>query len=132
MKKRILSLLLAACLLVGLLPTVALAEGESGSMPSVWAYATKAQLTDNTFSPDSSTGKPDNIGKLTFGNQYGAPLEWYILGAATANDNTFGEDTIIFAATSMMGSANLECNSYQSYSPSWGCSYLPEYTITEV
>ena len=132
MKKRLLSILLAACLLAGLLPATALAAGGSGSTPSVWAYATKTQLTDNTFSPDYTTGIPVNIGKLTFGNKYGSPLEWYILGAATVNGNTFGEDAIIFAATTISGTSNLAGTSCQSYSPSWGCSYLPEYTIIEV
>lgn len=93
MKKRLLSILLTACLLVGLLPTVALAADNTGAAPSVWAYATKEQLTDDTFSPNYS-GIPENIGKLTFGQKFGAPLEWYLLGKGKGAD-----DAILFAAT---------------------------------
>ena len=35
--------------------------------PSVTAYATKAQLMDGTFAPDSTSGIAANIGKLAFG-----------------------------------------------------------------
>ena len=92
MKKRLLSILLTACLLVGLLPA-ALAADNTGAAPSLWAYATKEQLTDDTFSPNYS-GIPENIGKLTFGQRFGTTLEWYLLGKGKGSD-----DAIIFAAT---------------------------------
>ena len=66
----------------------------AGETPSVTAYATKTQLMDGTFAPDSE-GKSTTVGKLIFGkNSSGNPQEWYILG----KDNVvLGDNTIIFA-----------------------------------
>ncbi|MGN0535135.1 MAG: hypothetical protein ACI4IR_03940, partial [Eubacterium sp.] len=51
--------------------------------PSVSAYATKAQLMDDTFAPDED-GYDTNIGKLAFGiNDDGKVQNWYILGKDT-------------------------------------------------
>lgn len=63
---------------------------------SVTAYATKDQLMDDTFAPNSE-GTPQNIGKIVFGkDSSGNPIEWYILG----NDSgVLGDNTIIFAAS---------------------------------
>ena len=62
--------------------------------PSVSAYATKAQLMDETFAPDAD-GYDTNIGKLAFGiNAYGKVQNWYILGKDTGID---GDNTVIFA-----------------------------------
>ncbi|MGN1165472.1 MAG: fibronectin type III domain-containing protein [Lachnospiraceae bacterium] len=62
---------------------------------SVSAYATKEQLMDNTFAPNSN-GEATNIGKLVFGkNKYGNSQEWYILGK---DDEVTGDNTIVFAA----------------------------------
>ena len=64
--------------------------------PSVSAYATKVQLMDDTFAPDSS-GNAMNIGKLVFGkNSEGKSQEWYILGK---DIGVSGDNTIIFAAS---------------------------------
>ncbi|MGN0246765.1 MAG: bacterial Ig-like domain-containing protein [Lachnospiraceae bacterium] len=66
--------------------------------PSVTAYATKAQLNGDTFTPGGD-GKSDTIGKLVFGkNSSGNPQEWYILGKDTG---VSGENTILFAASSI-------------------------------
>lgn len=61
---------------------------------SVTAYATKEQLMDDTFAPNSE-GIPQNIGKIVFGkDSSGNPLEWYILGK---DEGVSGDNTIIFA-----------------------------------
>ena len=63
---------------------------------NVTAYATKEQLMDDTFAPNSE-GIPRNIGKLVFGkDSSGNPLEWYILGK---DSGVSGDNTIIFAAS---------------------------------
>ena len=63
---------------------------------SVTAYATKDQLMDDTFAPNSE-GTPQNIGKIVFGkDSSGNPLEWYILGK---DEGVSGDNTIIFAAS---------------------------------
>ena len=49
MKKRILSIVLAICMVFTLMPHFVFAEGSTSATPSVSAYATKAQLMDDTF-----------------------------------------------------------------------------------
>ncbi len=94
MKKQILSMVLAICLAVAMMPIIpTTVSAEETTEPSVSAYATKAQLTDDTFSPNEK-GIPTNLGKLTFGKKSRTPLEWYILGKGGGTDNT-----IIFAAS---------------------------------
>ena len=104
MKKRILSIILAICMMLPIVPITAFAEGNTTTAPSVSAYATKEQLMDDTFAPDSSTGEAANYGKLVFGNKeveedgsytY-VPQEWYILGKDTG---VSGDNTIIFSAS---------------------------------
>ncbi|MGN1414989.1 MAG: DUF6273 domain-containing protein [Anaerovoracaceae bacterium] len=99
MKRRILSIVLAICMVFTLVPTAAFAAADTDSTPSVATYATKAQLMDGTFAPDSS-GNAANIGKLVFGKKSDGvtPQEWYILGKDTG---VSGENTIIFAANSI-------------------------------
>ena len=64
-------------MVITLVPQVVFA---ASSTPSVTAYATKEQLMDDTFAPNSS-GTAANIGKLVFGkNSSGEAQEWYILG----------------------------------------------------
>ncbi|MDD6339122.1 MAG: ubiquitin-like protein [Butyrivibrio sp.] len=69
----------------------------SGTEPSVSAYATKTQLMDGTFAPNSS-GEATNKGKLVFGKKSGGTTaqEWYILGK---DNGVSGDNTIIFAAS---------------------------------
>ena len=95
---------LTAALLAGLvlaLPGAAVsvkaADGTTKS-PSVSTYATKAQLMDDTFKPNSK-GTAETVGKLVFGkNSDGNPQEWYILGADSGVSG--GKDNTIIFATS--------------------------------
>lgn len=100
--KKGIAILLAGTMLAGLgtgLPDNSInVKAANGKEPSVSAYATRKQLMDNTFAPDSATGKAANIGKLVFGRQGGKALEWYILGEDTGVD---GYNTIIFAANAL-------------------------------
>ena len=92
------AMLLAGTMMAGLvtvMPQSAIRVKAAGTAPGVSAYATKEQLMDGTFAPDSS-GNATNIGKLVFGkNQSGTAQEWYILGKDTG---VTGDNTIIFAA----------------------------------
>ena len=95
-KRRLLSIVLSLCMVMALMPQMVFAEGETSGTPSVSAYATKDQLKDDTFAPDSS-GNATNIGKLVFGkNSSGNAQEWYILGNDTG---VTGDNTVIFAAS---------------------------------
>ena len=95
---------LTAALLAGLVPalpgatvSVKAADGTTKS-PSVSTYATKAQLMDDTFKPNSK-GTAETVGKLVFGkNSDGNPQEWYILGADSGVSG--GKDNTIIFATS--------------------------------
>ena len=96
MKKRILSIMLAICMVITLVPQAAFA---ASSTPSVTAYATKKQLMDGTFAPNSNV-TASNIGKLVFGkNSSGQPQEWYILDK---DDGVAGDNTVIFAASPIL------------------------------
>ena len=96
MKKRFLSIMLAICMVITLVPQAAFAETGTDSTPSVTAYATKAQLMGDTFDPS----KDAKIGKLAFGkNSSGSVQEWYILGQDTG---VSGDNTVIFAASPMV------------------------------
>jgi len=95
---------LTAALLAGLVPalpgaTVSVkAAGGTTKSPSVSTYATKAQLMDDTFKPNSK-GTAETVGKLVFGkNSDGKPQEWYILGADSGVSG--GKDNTIIFATS--------------------------------
>ena len=95
---------LTAALLAGLVPalpgaTVSVkAAGGTTKSPSVSTYATKAQLMDDTFKPNSK-GTAETVGKLVFGkNSDGNPQEWYILGADSGVSG--GKDNTIIFATS--------------------------------
>ena len=110
MKKRILSIMLTLCMVLMLVPATAFAEGGTGSTPSVSAYATKAQLMDGTFAPNSTSGTATNIGKLVFGkNSSGKPQEWYILGADSGVSGG-NNNTIIFAASPIVTGQAFEGN----------------------
>ena len=92
------AMLLACTMMAGLMtvmPQSAIRVKAAGTAPGVSAYATKEQLMDGTFAPDSS-GIPANIGKLVFGN-----IEWYILGKdSEVSGGT--DNTVIFAAIPIM------------------------------
>ena len=74
------------------------AAGGTTKSPSVSTYATKDQLMDGTFKPNSK-GTAETVGKLVFGkNSDGKPQEWYILGADSGVSG--GKDNTIIFATS--------------------------------
>ena len=121
MTKRILSIVFTLCMVLMLVPQTVFAEGETGSTPRVTAYATKEQLMDGTFVPDSDSGTAANIGKLVFGkNESGDPQEWYILGKDGGVD---GDNTIIFAA-SLIATEKIfddsNTDGLKTYNPSYG------------
>lgn len=107
MKKRILSIIISLCMVVTFVPQMTYAASTADSTPSVSAYANKAQLTDGTFTPNTS-GTCDNIGKLVFGkNSSGGAQEWYILGR---DSGVFGYNTVIFAASPMVTGQKFDGN----------------------
>ena len=137
MKKRISSIMLTLCMVFMLLPLTAFAEENAGAgtgtEPGVTAYATKEQLMDSTFAPDS-TGNATNIGKLIFGKKSDGETsqEWYILGQDTG---VAGDNTIIFAASPIATQKFKNDNDdskNKAYSEEWGCSYPSGTTISEV
>ena len=72
-------------------------------------YATKTQLMDGTFAPNSD-GTATNIGKLVFGkNSSGASQEWYILGK---DEGVSGDNTIIFAASPISENQKFENDAF--------------------
>lgn len=102
---------LTAALLAGLVPALpgtavsVKAADNTTKSPSVSTYATKAQMMDGTFAPNSS-GEATNIGKLVFGkNISNEAQEWYILGK---DKGVSGENTIIFAASPIVYSTQFE------------------------
>ena len=124
MKKRILSIVLAICMVFTLMPHFVFAEGSTSAKPSVSAYATKAQLMDDTFSPDLN-GKATNIGKLAFGKKDGGAVQdWYILGGGDGE-----EYTILFAASPMTSWLPFANQSQDlDYKAEWECTYLSPVT----
>ncbi len=121
MKKRVLSFILAICMVFTLMPHFVFAEGSTSATPSVSAYATKAQLMDDTFAPNAG-GTANNIGKLVFGkNSNGDALEWYILGKDTG---VSGDNTIIFATTTIGENSSFNSNKDEkTYNYSAGTGY---------
>ena len=118
MRKRILSIMLAMCMVLALVPQAAFAEGETDSTPSLSTFATKQQLMDAFSSNDA-----DNKGKLVFGkNSEGKVQEWYILGK---DSGVSGDNTMIFAADSIAKSLPFRSDPVNGipYEPSWGCVY---------
>ena len=85
--------------LVTVMPQSAIRVKAAGTAPGVSTYATKEQLMDGTFAPDTN-GNATNIGKLVFGKKSDGttPQEWYILGADSGV--TGGTDNTIIFATS--------------------------------
>ena len=76
MKKRILSFILAICMVFTFMPHFVFAEGSVSATPSVSAYATKAQLMDGTFAPNAD-GTAEHYGKIVFGKKSdGTAQEW--------------------------------------------------------
>lgn len=125
MKKRFLSIILAICMAVLLMPvmqtTTYAAEGETGSSPSVTAFATKDQLM-KSFTRNNGEDHI-TIGKVVFGKNYkGKVQEWIILGEDTG---VRGDNTMIFATntlTERLKFRNVIDNNIP-YSSAWGCEY---------
>ena len=118
MKKRFLSIILALFMVLLLAPATASAEGETGNVPSVSAFATKQQLMD-VFTPYNTS----DVGKVVFGkNSEGEPQEWFIVGkdAGVAGDNT-----MIYAVSPIARKLMFRSNPTNGieYDPSWGCEY---------
>ena len=109
MKKRIAVMLsgaltfsMAAGMIPGRISRVQAENDTTDSKPAVAYYATKEQLMDDTFAPDTD-GKTKNIGKLEFGNRKEGkswiPQTWYVLGADSSIE---GDNTVVFAAEPML------------------------------
>ena len=124
MRKRILSIMLAICMVLTLMPQAAFAAAATSSTPGVSAYATKDQLMDGTFAPDSSGNAP-NIGKIAFGkNSQGQAQEWFVLGSDSGV--TEGTDnTIIFATSPIAKNLPFRSEAINDipYDSQWGCDY---------
>ena len=94
---------LSLAMVAGLVPAMSVgankvqAATSTGTEPSVTAYATKEQLMNDTFAPNTD-GTANNIGKLVFGKKSDGTTEqeWYILGK---DEGVSGDNTIIFAAS---------------------------------
>ena len=100
--KKGIAVALTVTLLAGLMPALpgaavsVKAAGGTTKSPSVSTYATKDQMMDGTFKPDSE-GSAWNYGRLLFGkNSSGSAQQWYILGK---DSGVLEDNTIIFAAS---------------------------------
>ena len=124
MRRRILSIVLAICMVLTLVPSAAFAAAGTNSTPSVATYADKDQLMDGTFAPDSS-GNAANIGKIAFGkNSQGQAQEWFVLGSDSGV--TEGTDnTIIFATSPIAKNLPFRSEAINDipYDSQWGCDY---------
>ena len=93
----------------------------SGTEPSVSAYATKTQLMDGTFAPNTD-GTAANYGKIVFGKKSDGitAQERYILGK---DEHVSGdENTIIFAASPIATNQVFEddYSNNKTFDPSFG------------
>ena len=112
--KRKVAMVLTAAMVLGLTPSfsdigTARADSESSSLsPSVWAYASKARLQDDTFAPQYSEDDGSftgTYGLLQFGkNSDGDAQRWFLLGADDGVNE--GKDNVaIFAMSDIMAKA---------------------------
>lgn len=89
MKKRMISIYLAALMLLSLVPMTAFASGTSAwEAPTVQAYAEKADLS--VFNLHASSESDHNYKKLQFGNYDGKAINWYIAGADSKHADLLG------------------------------------------
>ena len=118
--RRLLAVFLCVCMMLTIMPAMPgniVNVKAAGKTPSVTAYATKTQLMDGTFAPDSE-GKSTTVGKLVFGkNSSRNPQEWYILGKDTVLS---GDNTIIFATDTIKN---------QQFNPERNEGYAPDARI---
>ena len=111
MKKRIISIMLAICMVLSFVPITAVA---AGGAPSLSSFATKNQLMTEYMT--DSDGKATNIGKLVFGkNNDNEPQEWYILGKDTG---VSGDNVAVFTSKYMSSSQVFNPNPNKKYSES--------------
>ena len=111
MKKRIISIMLAICMVLSFVPITAVA---AGGAPSLSSFATKNQLMTEYMT--GSDGKATNIGKLVFGkNNDNEPQEWYILGKDTG---VSGDNVAVFTSNYMSSSQTFNPNPNKKYSGS--------------
>ena len=90
--------------------------GAAANTSSISTYATKAQLADDTFAPNSS-GVATNIGKINFGS-----FTWYLLGGDSKIE---GDNAVIFA-TSQIASGMFNLDTGDSKNPGSDYGTYPE------
>ena len=111
MKKRIISIMLAICMVLSFVPITAVA---AGGAPSLSSFATKDQLMTEYMT--GSDGKATNIGKLVFGkNNDNEPQEWYILGKDTG---VSGDNVAVFTSKYISSSQVFNSSPNKRYSGS--------------
>ena len=111
MKKRIISIMLAICMVLSFVPITAVA---AGGAPSLSSFATKDQLMTEYMT--GSDGKATNIGKLVFGkNKNNEPQEWYILGKDTG---VSGDNVAVFTSKYISSSQVFNSSPNKRYSGS--------------
>ena len=93
---------------------------DSTSTPTLGTYAAKAQMVDNTFTPDETTGTSDNIGRINFGM-----AAWFLLGGDGQNNvDVFATSNIKkMAFGTLSSSANEQKN--KSVPATAICDYSP-------
>ncbi len=104
--KKAVAVVLALALALGIAPGAiggSIKAYAESATPSVSAYATKAQLTDGTFKPNSD-GTAANIGRIKFGDK-----AWYLLGGDGTNVDVFAADDF--------GNAVFQDQSSNSFTP---------------
>ena len=129
------ALVISAALILSLAPMLPGAGTKShaevtatAESPSIWTYASKAKLKDDTFAPiylESGTFDKDNtnIGLLQLGkNADGEVQKWFLLGPDTGIS---GDNAAIFAASDIMQGVRFVKN----IPTSWDGYYLPSASL---
>ena len=127
---------LTAALLAGLVPALpgaagsVKAAGGTTKSPSVSTYATKEQMMDGTFKPNSE-GSAWHYGRLLFGkNSSGRAQEWYILGQ---DKGVLEDNTILFATSPIVYSTQFESSGSNKNDVSlWSDCNYGGVSVTEV
>ena len=105
--KKLKIFLLTLLMVITLLPVNTIAEGEdtSSKEPDLSVFATKDDLMTK-FTPNSATGKSDNIAKIKLGRDATNAnlIEWYVLGKDDGITNDEGEvidNTVLFSVDTL-------------------------------
>lgn len=121
--RRILSFVLTATLVVGLVPgnvLTASAEESSATAPSVTAFATPEQLmSSDNFALHSDTGS-GVAQKVYFGTNGSNKQTWYIAGSDADNSIVLLCDSRLPLAT---GKVFEDSTANKTYDDNWGCTY---------